>query len=94
MFLPESQWLEALQDSVDVLLDYVQGATHSLPLPLAQATLQRATGESRYVTEAVVLWCSWLVVFCCLCVRECVCVSFQVCVGVDRCTCTVCVLFK
>ena len=46
-FLPGSQWLEALQDSVDSLLDYVRGASHCLPLPLAQASLQRPTGESR-----------------------------------------------
>ena len=47
-FPAESQWLEALQDSVDPLLNYIQAATHRLPLPLAQATLQRPMGEARY----------------------------------------------
>ena len=44
-FPVENQWIEALQDSLDPLINYIEAATHHLPLPLAQATLQRHAGE-------------------------------------------------
>ena len=45
-FPDENQWIEALQDSLDPLINYIQAATHRLPLPLAQATVQRHVGEA------------------------------------------------
>lgn len=45
-FPDENQWIEALQDSLDPLINYIQAATHRLPLPLTQATVQRHVGEA------------------------------------------------
>ena len=51
-FPANGQWLDALRDSTDLLLQYVADASSSLPLPLAQVTLQRPVAEPGWVQRS------------------------------------------